>query len=479
MSVLPERSRVATVLRTEVGMSDPTLWSATAQSRAIRAGELGSEELFGLQLARIAAVDGDVRAVCTMAVEPARARCRDADAATARGESWGPLHGLPITIKDAIATDGIRSTGGSVVLRDHVPTTDAPAVASLKAAGAIVFGKTNLPEWSGDWQSFNEMFGTTNNPWDLSRTPGGSSGGAAAAVACGMTSFELGTDIGGSVRVPSAFCGVWGHKPSWGVIPTLGYLDEPGGGTTESDINVFGPIARGHEDLELLLTVLAGPGADRAAAWRLRLPAPSFASVRGLRVAAWFDEPALEIDAEMASVLNRVADALAAAGAAVDRSARPSFDVDTTWRLLARLIGVATSVSDEDDRGVSHRDWLFMDRRRSAVRAAWAAFFENFDVLLCPVTIVPAFPHLQEGDWRQRRLSINGRDRSYIELEGWPALVGGAYLPATSAPVGFTTGGLPVGVQVVAPYLHDKTALTVAGWLADAAGGYSPPPLVR
>ena len=460
-------------------MSDPTMWSATEQAAAVARGELGSEELLDLFLARIAAVDPAVRAVCTLVVEPARERCRAADAAIARGESWGPLHGLPITIKDAIATEGIRSTGGSTALRDHVPVADAPAVAALKAAGAIVFGKTNLPEWSGDWQSFNEMFGTTNNPWDLARTPGGSSGGAAAAVACGMTSFELGTDIGGSVRVPSAFCGVWGHKPSWGIIPSLGYLDEPSGGTTESDINVFGPIARGNDDLALLLDVLAGPGPDRAAAWSLQLPEPTVTSVRGLRVAAWFDEPALEIDAEMAAVLHAAADALDAEGAHVDRTTRPTFDVHTTWRMLASMIGVATSVSDDDDRGVSHRDWLFLHRRRAEVRAAWAQWFESFDVVLCPVTVVPAFEHLQAGEWRERRVTINGTGRSYVELEGWPALVGGAYLPSTSTPVGRTAGGLPVGVQVVAPFLHDRTTIKVGGWLADLVGGCVPPPVVR
>ncbi|HRB04105.1 MAG TPA: amidase family protein, partial [Ilumatobacteraceae bacterium] len=259
-------------------ISDPTLWSASEQAAAIREGRLGSEELLDHFLARITAVDPQVNAVCTLAEEPARARCRAADAATARGESWGPLHGLPFTVKDAIATAGIRSTGGATALRDHVPTTDAPAVAALEAAGAIVFGKSNLPEWSGDWQSFNEMFGTTNNPWMLTHTPGGSSGGAAAAVACGMTSFELGTDIGGSVRVPSAFCGVWGHKPSFGIIPTLGYLDEPGGGDTESDVNVFGPIARSAQDLRLLLDVLARPTHERSTAWSLQLPEPTAGS---------------------------------------------------------------------------------------------------------------------------------------------------------------------------------------------------------
>lgn len=458
--------------------SDPTLWSAGEQAAAIRSRRLGSEELLDLFLARIAALDPLVHAVCTLAVDAARERCREADEATARGVSWGPLHGLAITVKDAIATAGVRSTAGALALRDHVPATDAPAVASLKAAGAIVFGKTNLPEWSGDWQSFNELFGTTNNPWDLSRTPGGSSGGAAAAVACGMTSFELGTDIGGSVRVPSAFCGVWGHKPSFGIVPTLGYLDEPGGGGTESDVNVFGPIARSAADLGLLLDVLARPTADTAPAWHLEMPAPAFTSVRGLRVAAWFDEPALEVDEEMAAVLHRAADTLQAAGAMVDRRARPALDVSSAWRLGARLIGAAVSVSDDADPGLTHRDWLFMHRERTRQRAVWAELFRRFDVLLCPVTLTPAFEHRQEGLWSTRVLTVNGRERRYAELEGWPALIGAAYLPSTSTPVGSTAAGLPVGVQVVAPFLHDRTAIRVAEWLGALAGGYVTPPLV-
>ena len=189
------------------------------------------------------------------------------------GGGLPPLHGLPITIKDAIETAGIRSTGGARELETHVPARDAPAVARLKAAGAIVFGKTNVPRWSGDIQTFNDVFGVTNNPWDHTRTPGGSSGGAAAAVAAGLTSFELGTDIGGSVRIPSSYCGVFGHKPSFGIVSQRGYLDRVGGGRTDPDINVFGPLARSAEDLDLLLDVLAGPNADDAVAWRLQLPA--------------------------------------------------------------------------------------------------------------------------------------------------------------------------------------------------------------
>jgi len=462
--------------------ADPTLWSATEQAAAIRERRLGSEELLDLQLARIDAVNPAVNAVCTLAVEPARARCREADVAIAAGQVWGPLHGLPITIKDAIATKGIRSTGGAVALKDHVPTADAHAVTSLLGAGAVVFGKTNLPEWSGDWQSFNDMFGTTNNPWDLTRTPGGSSGGAAAAVACGMTSFELGTDIGGSVRVPAAFCGVWGHKPSFGIIPTLGYLDEPGGGGTESDVNTFGPIARSAADLEMLLDVLAVPTLDRAPGWRLELPGPppTASSLVGLRLAVWFDEPELEIDAEMAVVLHRCAGLAEAAGATVSRTARPALDVHEAWWLGCRLIGAAVSVSDEPpaEGGLTHRDWLLMHRRRQQLRDVWAEFFREFDALLCPVMPLPAFAHHQTGDWRSRKVTINGREHSYVQLEGWPALIGGAYLPSTSAPVGRTAAGLPVGMQVVAPFLHDRTAIAVAAAVAALSGGYSPPPLI-
>ncbi|MEI8239301.1 MAG: amidase family protein [Actinomycetota bacterium] len=459
--------------------SDPTLWSATEQAAAIARRELGSEELLDLCLDRIELLHDSVNAVCTLDVHRARRRAHEADDATVRGEVWGPLHGLPFTIKDAIATEGIRSTGGAEALRRHVPVADAPAVASLKAAGAIVFGKTNLPEWSGDWQSFNSMFGTTNNPWDATRTPGGSSGGAAAAVACGMTSAELGTDIGGSVRVPSAFCGVFGHKPSFGIIPTLGYLDEPGGGTTESDVNTFGPIARSATDLRLLLEVLAGPTGDEAAAWSLHLPSPAVGSIADLRVGVWFDEPELAIDPEMAAVLHRAADRLELAGARLDRAIRPQIDVAESWKLGARLIGAAVSVSDTEPTGLSHQDWLRMHRRRVQLRAAWAECFRHVHVMLCPVTLVPAFAHLQQGAWYDRTLVVGGRTRPYVELEGWPALVGGAYLPSTSTPVGHTSGGLPVGVQVVGPYLHDRLVLKVAGWLADVNDGYTPPPNTR
>lgn len=452
-------------------MSDPTLWPAHEQAAAIAARQLGSEELLDLFVERIDRVDQAVNAVCTRAFDTARARCRAADRATLAGESWGPLHGLPFTVKDAIATAGVRSTGGAESLREHVPASDAPAVAALKAAGAIVFGKTNLPEWSGDWQSWNTVFGTTNNPWDLTRTPGGSSGGAAAAVACGMTAFELGTDIGGSVRVPSAFCGVFGLKPTWGVVPTYGYLDEPGGGITESDVNVFGPIARSAADLALLLDVLAD-------ARRGMLEPDRDSLADGLRIAAWIDDAALVVDSAVGEVLHRAVATIESNGIAVDRAARPAIDAAASARNGTVLIGAAVSISSPDDRGFTHRQWLERDRQRARDRLAWAEFFGRFDVLLCPVMPVTAFEHLQEGHWTTRRIAIDGVDHPYLDLELWPALIGAAYLPSVSTPVGFTAGGLPVGVQVVAAHGHDRAAIRLAGWLAEQCGGYVPPPIV-
>src|SRR6266540_79829 len=267
-------------------------WTAGRLAAAIAAKEVGSRELLDLYLDRIDRLNPPLNAVVTLDVDRAREAAAVADEAAARGDSHGPLHGLPITVKDAIEVGGIRSTGGAVELSGHVPAQDGVAVARLKAAGAIVFGKTNVPRWSGDLQTYNEIFGTTNNPWDTSRGPGGSSGGAATAVACGFTGFELGTDIGGSIRIPSHCCGVFGLKPSFGVIPQRGYLDHVGGGSTDADINVFGPIARSADDLELLLGVLAGPEPERAEAWRLDLPASDARTLGEFRIGTWLDDAA-------------------------------------------------------------------------------------------------------------------------------------------------------------------------------------------
>jgi amidase len=353
----------------------------------------------------------------------------------------------------------------------------------VRDAGAVVFGKTNLPRWSGDVQSFNELFGTTVNPWDPERVPGGSSGGAAAAVASGLTSFEIGTDIGGSIRFPSAFCGVYGHKPSWGLVPSAGYLDYAGGGNIEADVNVLGPIARSAEDLELLLGLMLrrdGP--------LIANPKPPPRELSSLRVAAWLDDPFCPVDAEVLDVTQRAVDTLERSGVRVDRSARPDIDPAAASSLGLWLVTAAMVQSSAqealDEMGVtgatahsSHRRWLDMHAERQAIRAQWARFFEDFDALIMPVSFVPPFPHTQDGDFGSRTLVCNGETRPYADLVRWTILSGMAYLPATVPPIGLCASGVPVSFQVVGPYGGDYTTLRLAGHIGRLCGGFRPPPL--
>jgi amidase len=439
--------------------------------------EISARELLEHLLARLERHNPAINAVVTLDVERARAIAAARDAELARGEHAGPLHGVPMTVKDAIETGGIRSTGGAVELTDHVPNADAPAVARLRAAGAVVFGKTNLPRWSGDLQAYNEMFGTTNNPWDLTRGPGGSSGGAAAAVAAGLTPLELGTDIGGSVRIPSHFCGVCGHKPSFGVVSQRGYLDHVGGGTTDADINVFGPIARTVDDLALALDVLAGPDDERAPAWQLALPPPRHTTLAEYRIGAWLDDDACPVSSDARAVLETALAELERAGAKIDRSARPAFALGDAVGVFMQLVGAAISVSLPDGGpSIAHRDWLSFDQQRMRLRDTWRDFFRHYDVLLCPVTPTAAFPHQHDGDFLTRTITIDGVERPYLHHVFWTGMVGVALLPSTVPPAGRTTGGLPVGIQVVGPYLEDRTTLDVAQRITDVLGGFTPPP---
>ncbi len=449
--------------------------------------DVSAVELLDFYLDRIDRLDGTINAVATLAPDRARAEAAAVDDARVVGREVGPLAGVPITIKDAIATEGIRSTGGATELSEHIPESDATVVAKVRDAGAIVFAKTNLPRWSGDLQSYNDLFGTTTNPWDEERTPGGSSGGAAAAVAMGFTGFEIGTDIGGSVRVPAAFCGVYGHKPSFGVIPTDGYLDHVSHHRTTADVNVFGPICRSIDDLTLLVGLLAGPRDDDSAAWRLELPPPRATQLEGFRVASWLDDDFCPVDASVAAALEQMVDQLERAGAHIDRRRRPELDPAAESIRGLQLIGAATDISDTDEehaadrsagRAPTHREWDLLDRERGETRRRWADFFSETDILLCPVTPVPPFRHVHspEGsNWLHATLADHG-DRPYLDLVGWTSLIGSAYLPVTVPPIGRTEAGLPVGVQVVAPYLHDRTALAFARAMVEVVGGYEPPP---
>jgi amidase len=301
--------------------ADPAFADATECARAIRTRDVSSRELLDLLLERVDRLDGPINAVVTVDADAARARADDADRATAAGTSWGPLHGVPMTVKDVWETEGMRTTSGAPELADHVPATDALAVARLRAAGAVVFGKTNTPLYAGDIQTSNEVFGRTGNPWDVGRTPGGSSGGAAAAVAAGLTPLELGSDIGGSIRMPSHLCGTFGLKPTWGVVPSRGHIP---GGPIETDVNQGGPMARSVRDLELGLDVLAGPVPEDATAWHLELPRPERpVDVAGLRIDVVLDDPDFPVSAEVRDLLRAGADRLLDAGARVEERPLP------------------------------------------------------------------------------------------------------------------------------------------------------------
>jgi len=388
----------------------------------------------------------------------------------------GSLAGLPMTVKDAIETAGLRSTGGSADLEHHVPRVDAPAVARLREAGAVVFGKTNLPAWSADAQTYNDLFGVTVNPWDPTRTAGGSSGGSAVAVATGMTPLELGTDILGSVRIPAAFCGVYGLKPTYGLVPQRGYLRDRSGGTTvDLPVNTFGPLARTADDLALALSVLAGHR-------RGELRPPSIRSIAGHRVAVWLDSPHCPVDAEVADVLAGVADVVADAGARVTEC-RPPVDVDEAMDVLFSLVPArgrrtgAGVTPPAPAAGVEAADGAApVEARRARLQAAWERWFADVDVLLCPVAPTVAFPHDHRADRSARATWVNGAARPYLDGVGWTGVIGVTYLPAVAAPVGRSRSGLPVGVQVVAPALGDLVAIGFAGLLGERCGGFEPPP---
>jgi amidase len=302
------------------------------------------------------------------------------------------------------------------------------------------------------------------------------------AVATGLTSFEVGTDIGGSVRIPAGFCGVFGHKPSFGVIPQRGYLDHVGGGVIDADINVFGPIARSAGDLELLLDVMVGPNPEDGVGWTLALPAGRHARLKDYRVGTWLDDPFCEVDSEVGNALSKAADRLAKAGAQVSGS-RPPLNLGDAFRLFDSLLIPAISVSVDrrlgDAISGTHRAWLDLHSERMLMRRVWDSWFQDFDVLLCPVMPMAAFPHDHHGRIEHRVVNINGRPRNHVDTLAWTGLVGVAYLPSTVVPVDLTRAGLPIGVQVVGPFLEDRSPLFVASRLADLSGGYQPPQLAQ
>jgi len=458
-------------------VSGLTTASLTAQAAAIRAREVSSRELLQMYLQRRDKLGAEINAVVTVEPERAFAEAARADELTAQGRSLGPLHGVPFTVKDALMTEGIRSTGGSPEMSEHVPDRDAVAVHRLRAAGGVLFGKTNTPLWCGDIQTHSEVFGVTNNPWRLDRTTGGSSGGSAAAVASGLTAFEVGTDIGGSLRIPAHFCGIYSHKPTYGIVPQRGYIDQLGGNTVDADVNVIGPMARAAEDLELLLEVMVRKDADDRYGWSVSLP-PGRPELRDCRVALWPSDPNCPPSQAYAQVLGDLAGQLRGAGVRVTE-AHPDVDFLEQVELWLQIISGSACVAYPEEvateLGGSHIGFVRASERRVRLTEVWKRWFDSFDLLLCPVWPREAFEHNHEGDIFSRTVEVDGSKRLHVDCGRWVGLIGVVGLPSTVVPIG-SIDGLPVGVQVVAPHLHDLRSIRAAAAIGALTGGYHVPP---
>ena len=302
-------------------MTDIAYLPALELARRIRARDVGCLELLDHCLGRVDRYNPGLNAIVELDAERARERARRADDALAKGEVWGPFHGVPMTIKEAFGVAGLRMTWGDPDLASHVPEKNAVVVDRLLDSGIVLFGTTNVPLRLMDWQTYNVMYGTTNNPWDVSRAPGGSSGGSAAALATGLSALEAGSDIGASIRNPAHYCGVYGHKPTFGILPTTGH-DLPGY-PKPLDILVVGPMARSAEDLAAALDVMAGADGLDAKGWKLELPGPRHAAMADYRVAVMRESPVCAVDGAVTDRIQAVADACARAGATVSDSARP------------------------------------------------------------------------------------------------------------------------------------------------------------
>jgi amidase len=475
-------------------MPDILSLDATGQLAALEARRISAVELLEEAARRYKTQHARINAVVAHDFERAGARARAIDEARSRGENLPMLAGLPMTIKDTFEVEHLPASSGLRALLGR-GVADAVVVARARLAGAVIWGKTNVPVMAGDWQSYNSLYGTTNNPWDVTRTPGGSSGGAAAAVASGITALEIGSDIGGSLRVPAAFSGIYSHKPTWGLVSQRGHVPPAPGSFAQRDLNVVGPMARSARDLRLLLSVMEdGPLAAKAPP----------ANLRGLKIGLWTEDAACPLDPQVLAVVQAFAASLAAQGAEV----KPTQPVQGAELMPAYLVLLGAIVAqDMDERtrrqlrlarafgdlagaiglpapwmeaiggyAATHLDWMAADETRARIGAELRGLWDRFDVVLAPVSAVTAFPH-DHTPFLKRKLTLSdGAAIPYRSMLNWIALATACGLPVTTIPAGLAADGLPVGLQIIGPRGADARTLAVAQGIEEALGGFVAPP---
>jgi amidase len=478
--------------------------SATELSRALAAKKVSAVELAQDVIARIERHDGKINAICVRDFARGLDAARAADAARGRGESK-PLLGIPMTVKESYNVGGLPTTWGFPSQKDFVPPDDALPISRVKDAGGVILGKTNVPLGLGDWQSYNDIYGTTNNPFDLDRTPGGSSGGSAAALAAGYGPLSLGSDIGGSLRVPAFHCGVYAHKPTFALAPSRGHTPPPFPPLPfDRDLAVIGPMARSAVDLSLLLNVIAGPDPLEAGkGYRLALPASRHNALKDFRLLLIDTDPLMPTNEDVRTAIEKLAANLGKAGVTVSRQSPLLPDFAASTRLYMRLLmsflaasfqpetysdaqAAAAQLSPDDIslsaqrlRGItlSHRDWMMADGGRVRLRAQWRELFKSFDAVICPIMPTPAYPHDHSPDQETRRINIDGKNYPYPDQLAWPGIATLPGLPSTAIPLGLSPEGLPVGVQIVGAWLEDRTPLKLAELIEREFGGFVPPPM--
>lgn len=470
--------------------------TATEMRAALQAKAISSQELYAIHRERIEERNEPLNAIVINTFDRGEAAAKEADRRIAAGEH-APLLGVPTTLKESEQVAGLPQSAGLIQMKDHVPGSDGQVPARVFAAGAALLGKTNIPVALGDWQSDSPVYGRANNPWNLGRSPGGSTGGGGAALAAGMTPLEIGSDIGGSIRVPAAFNGVYGHRPSESAIPRTGSFPGSQFPVETAIMGTQGPLARSAFDLELLFDVVAGPDVDADVAWRLELPPARHKSLRDFRVAVlpWFDWVPVQPEVRMA--VGELFAWLEHQGVKV-AEVSPEFDwhehlYDYTRLLLAQTSMGSTpeqraaSAAGQRELGnpfaMAMADGQTMDfaaatallGRRAALKHQWRQFFRDWDVLITPTFARTAFEH--RDDPQPKRMSvIDGQEIPYFLQIFYPQTAIFCGLPATAFPAGLDAEGLPIGLQAVGPNLEDRTPLQFAQLLEREWRGFEKPP---